>query len=72
MTKNEAHQLLRVVRLGYGASVPEAAITRALQVTGDLPTPLDALGLTLPMPSFLNRSGRVMRGAGDVVREVVA
>lgn len=70
MTRSEANQLLNRVRVG--ADVSEAWITRALQVTGDLPgldlQPRELLPSPYaPLPSFLNRSGRVMRGAGEIV-----
>ena len=74
MTRTEAHHLLNAARCGADPS--EAEITQALQATGDLPraaAPTSRSTTTeppqaLPVASFLNRSGRVMRGAGDVVQ----
>lgn len=66
MTKTEAHALLSAVKAGT-QDADEAAITQALAATGDLtPTPVAVVPM-LPVASFLNRSGRVMRGAGEVV-----
>jgi hypothetical protein len=66
MTRAEAHRLLDAVRGGENLS--EAAITLALRLTGDLWAPAEPSAATFAtIPSFLNRSGRVMRGAGDVV-----
>lgn len=66
MTKTEAHALLNAVKAGT-QDADEAAITQALAATGDLiQTPFVAAPM-LPFASHLNRSGRVMRGAGEVV-----
>lgn len=62
----EAHRLLD--RAKAGDPVHEVQILRALRCTGDLPDPPEPL-LATPVASFLNRSGRVMRGAGDIVSE---
>lgn len=71
MTRTEANRLLD--RAKSGAEVSEPWITRALQVTGDLPgpdpRPRDLSSSLSPLPSFLNRPGRVMRGAADVLAE---
>jgi len=67
MTKQEAHKLLNAAKAGYPAS--QSTITEALMVTGDLdrPAPKNAEFYFQPVASFLNRSGRVMRGAGEVL-----
>lgn len=71
MTKQEAHALLNAVQAGFSAS--EATITEALMATGDLSktTRIQPIAFDVPpmqpVASFLNRSGRVMRGAGEVV-----
>jgi hypothetical protein len=71
MSKTEAHALLNEVRAGRFPCASEATINAALRLTGDLdPLPFDHFGkpLTpLPFASHLNRSGRVMRGAGEVM-----
>lgn len=72
MTKTEAHSLLNAVRAGRFATASEITISEALRLTGDLdPAPFDRCRdpvTQIPFASFLNRSGRVMRGADEVVR----
>ena len=67
MTKQQAHALLNAAQAGLPASPSQ--ITEALMATGDLdqktaPKPDFSFQ---PVASFLNRSGRVMRGAGEVL-----
>ena len=62
--------MLNEVRAGRFLTASEATITAALRLTGDLDAePVDRCSEPVPVPvaSYLNRSGRVMRGAGDVV-----
>jgi len=71
MNKTEAHALLSEVRAGRFPSASETTINDALRLTGDLdPLPFDRCReplTAMPFASHLNRSGRVMRGAGEVV-----
>lgn len=66
MNRANAHRLLNAAR--DGADVSTRAIRRALVTTGDLEatyaptqTVIAPPGPILAVPSFLNRSGRVMR-----------
>lgn len=71
MTKTEAHALLNEVRAGRVTTASETTINAALRLTGDLdPVPFDRCReplTAMPFASYLNRSGRVMCGAGEVV-----
>lgn len=71
MTKTQAHAILAELRAGRFPTASEALINTALRLTGDLdPVPFDRCReplTALPFASHLNRSGRVMRGAGEVV-----
>lgn len=68
MTKQQAHAILNAAKAGFNAS--EHVITLALMATGDLDDAKPRVAKRQfydAVPSFLNRSGRVMRGAGEVV-----